>query len=131
VSFSQRFLSIYIEKANEHAQNGHFDEYIAEVSKVIIELNRYWSLVQPWNFESTQQGKEKLQTVLYMSFEGIRIATLLLQPIMPLKCKMLLDRLGIPLEERSFDNAVLDGCTVKSRRMEPMEPLFPKINEYE
>jgi methionyl-tRNA synthetase len=105
--------------------NGHFDDYIAETLEIITELNRYWSLVEPWNIKNP----EKLQTILYISFEGIRIVSVLLQPIMPTKCKILLDWLGIPVDCRSLDSAVY-GCAISDRKIDPMKPLFPKIDEF-
>jgi methionyl-tRNA synthetase len=103
-----------------------------EVTDLIAELNRYWSLVQPWNFanQTDRDSMEKMKTVLYMSFEGIRIAALLLQPIMPQKSAHLLDTLRIPLEQRFFWNALLDSAPL-DRQIGPMKPLFPKIDELE
>jgi methionyl-tRNA synthetase len=114
-----------------HATAGNFDNYITEVSDLIAELNRYWSLIQPWNFanQTDKESKEKMKTILYMSFEGIRIAALLLQPIMPDKTSQLLETLQIPTEQRFFWNAQLDSAP-SNRRIGPMKPLFPKIDEF-
>ncbi len=96
---------------------------------MIADLNKYWTVVQPWTFAQSQkeQDIEKMKTVLCMSFEGIRIAALMLQPIMPDKMKILLDNLGIPQQERFYQHAILNGTSIANRVVLPMKPLFPKL----
>lgn len=116
-------------KFDAFVEEGNFVDAITETTGLISDLNRYWSIIQPWKFTNNEaeENKEKMKTVFYMSFEGIRIVALLLQTVMPDKMKALLDQMSIPLDERAFINAKLDGCSVLDRQMEPSKPLFAKI----
>jgi methionyl-tRNA synthetase len=105
---------------------GQFSEALAEITKLISSINRYWSHVEPWHMDAVNQ-KNELTNIMYISFEAIRIAAILLQPVMPTTSSCILDTLQVPVQERMFEHAVLDKCTVTDRKVTPAKPLFPKI----
>ncbi|WP_319454593.1 MULTISPECIES: methionine--tRNA ligase [unclassified Mycobacterium] len=66
--------------------------------------NRYFSAQEPWVLRKSEAAadQERFGTVLYATLEVVRIAALLVQPVMPDSAAKLLDLLGQPEDERSF-----------------------------
>jgi methionyl-tRNA synthetase len=66
--------------------------------------NRYFSAQQPWVLRKSESEADQTRfaTVLYTTCEAVRIAALLIQPVMPESASKLLDLLGQPQEQRSF-----------------------------
>jgi methionyl-tRNA synthetase len=66
--------------------------------------NRYFSAQQPWVLRKSEAEADQVRfaTVLYTTCEAVRIAALLIQPVMPDSASKLLDLLGQSQEQRSF-----------------------------
>lgn len=73
--------------------------------RVVADANRYFAAQEPWALRKTDP--ERMNTVLYVTAETIRILAILSQFVMPESAAKLLDLLSIPEERRSF--AELDG----------------------
>jgi methionyl-tRNA synthetase len=69
--------------------------------------NRYFSAQEPWVLRKSesQADQTRFATVLYVTCEAVRIAALLVQPVMPESAGKLLDLLGQSEEQRSFASA--------------------------
>jgi methionyl-tRNA synthetase len=68
------------------------------------EANRYFSVQQPWVLRKSESEADqaRFRTALYVTCEVVRIAALLVQPVMPESAGKLLDLLGQPEEQRTF-----------------------------
>ncbi|MGB3482680.1 MAG: methionine--tRNA ligase [Mycobacterium sp.] len=66
--------------------------------------NRYFSAQEPWVLRKSESAadQQRFAAVLYTTMEVVRIAALLLQPVMPDSAAKLLDLLGQPEQERDF-----------------------------
>lgn len=66
--------------------------------------NRYFSAHEPWKLAKSESAADRARfgTVLYTTLEVVRIAALLVQPVMPESAGKLLDLLGQPSEQRMF-----------------------------
>uniref|UniRef100_A0AC34FG83 Methionine--tRNA ligase, mitochondrial n=1 Tax=Panagrolaimus sp. ES5 TaxID=591445 RepID=A0AC34FG83_9BILA len=71
----------------------------------IRNTNALLEIHRPWNMT---EGPE-LSTILFISYETIRIANILLQPLVPEYSNKALTRLGLSENERSLDTAKFDG----------------------
>ena len=69
--------------------------------------NRYFSAQEPWVLRKSesQADQTRFATVLYVTCEVVRIAALLIQPVMPESAGKLLDLLGQSEEQRNFASA--------------------------
>ncbi|PRP84707.1 methionyl-tRNA synthetase [Planoprotostelium fungivorum] len=72
--------------------------------------NRYFTQNEPWKLakaikkgEADSQVRSRLDAVVYLTLESIRITTILLQPVMPSTTSKILDRLGVHREERNWE----------------------------
>jgi methionyl-tRNA synthetase len=66
--------------------------------------NRYFSAQQPWVLRKSDSEADQVRfgTVLYTTCEVVRIAALLIQPVMPESTGKLLDLLGQADDQRTF-----------------------------
>ena len=88
--------------------------------------NRYFSAQEPWVLRKSLEpaDQERFGTVLYTTLEVVRIAALLVQPVMPDSAAKLLDLLGQPGDERDF-SAI--GTRIKPGTVLPQpEGVFPR-----
>jgi methionyl-tRNA synthetase len=68
------------------------------------EANKYFSAQQPWVLRKSESEADqaRFRAVLYTTCEVVRIAALLVQPVMPEAGGKLLDLLGQPEDRRTF-----------------------------
>ena len=66
--------------------------------------NRYFSAQEPWVLRKSEAAsdQERFRTVLYVTLEAVRVAALLVQPVMPTAAGRLLDLLGQHADDRDF-----------------------------
>ena len=87
----------------------HFDAQAMHLALEAIWLvlgaaNKYFSAQEPWVLRKSESASDRARfgTVLYTTLEVVRIAALLAQPVMPDSAAKLLDLLGQPTDQRSF-----------------------------
>ena len=68
--------------------------------------NRYFSAQEPWVLRKSASpaDQDRFRTVLYTTLEAVRVAAVLVQPVMPESAARLLDLLGQPADRRDFDS---------------------------
>ncbi len=88
--------------------------------------NRYFSAQEPWVLRKSDAAadQERFGTVLYTTLEVVRIAALLIQPVMPESAAKLLDLLGQPVDQREF-SAIGTRIAVGTALPTP-EGVFPR-----
>ena len=66
--------------------------------------NRYFSAQEPWALRKSESAGDQVRfrTVLYVTLEAVRVAALLVAPVMPASADRLLDLLGQPSDRRDF-----------------------------
>jgi methionyl-tRNA synthetase len=87
----------------------HFDSQAMHLALEAIWLmlgdaNRYFSAQQPWVLRKSEAAadQERFRTTLYVTCEVVRIAALLVSPVMPDSADKLLDLLGQTDQQRTF-----------------------------
>lgn len=112
-------------------ENYELTRAAAGILDMIAEANRYISSEAPWT-------KEDGTVSIVYAYTALRIAAILAQPIMPSKAVELLDRLGVPPTERSWEHAIwtgeIDAAEMARRLVAGREKfqgttLFPRILE--
>lgn len=89
------------------------------------EANRYFSAQQPWVLRKSESeaDQQRFRTVLYVTCEAVRIAALLVQPVMPESAGTLLDLLGQAQDQRTF--AALGARLTPGTVLPPPTGVFP------
>ncbi len=90
------------------------------------EANRYFSAQQPWVLRKSESAADqaRFRAVLYTTCEAVRIAALLVQPVMPESAGKLLDLLGQPDDRRAF--AAVGARLVAGTVLPPPTGVFPR-----
>jgi methionyl-tRNA synthetase len=90
------------------------------------EANKYFSAEQPWVLRKSEAETDqaRFRTVLYITCEVVRIAALLVQPVMPESAAKLLDLLGQTDEQRAF--ASIGTRMTPGTVLPPPTGVFPR-----
>ena len=107
----------------------HFDaveptQALGAVWALIRRLNQYVQDRAPWKLAKDDGAGAELDTVLYTLAEGLRVAAVLSEPVLPDTSARLLTALG--QEDRSLDNARL-GAAGGGAKLGELGQLFPKV----
>jgi len=105
----------------------HIPEALAEIWKLVGACNKYIDVTAPWLLAKTEEGKERLKTVLYNLAESLRIIGVLLKPFLTSTPQKLFDQLGVSGEKTDYE-AVAWGGSVPGTRVQKGEALFPRID---
>ena len=116
--------------ANYEKQMEKFQFSVAlnEVFRLLDRANKYIDETTPWILAKSEESKDRLLTVMKNLCECIRIAAILITPMMPDTSKAILDQLNVAEDKRDYsamcycadENAVWT-TTVTA-------PLFPRID---
>lgn len=93
---------------------------------VLGAANRYFSAQEPWVLRKSTApaDRERFRSVLYTTLEVVRIAAVLVQPVMPASASALLDLLGQPADRRDF--AALGTPLAPGTALPPPRGVFPR-----
>ncbi len=91
--------------------------------KVVADANRYFAGQEPWALKKTDPAR--METVLYVTAEVLRIVGILIQPYVPQSAAKLLDALNV--EKRGF--ADLPNRLVSGVLLPAPSPIFPRFVE--
>jgi len=88
--------------------------------------NRYFSAQEPWLLRKSDaaEDQERFRTVLYTTLEAVRVAALLVQPVMPDSAARLLDLLGQRTDQRDF--SAIAVRLVPGTPLPPPTAVFPR-----
>ena len=111
----------------EYMEKLEFHNAFASVWKIITKANKYIDECAPWALNKNGE-KEKLATVLYNMAEAIRIATILLTPIMPNTPAKVFAQLGIAdqKELHTWESLTYGGIKAGTE-IHRGEPIFPRL----
>ncbi len=112
------------EKVHNLIDDLHLNEAVEAIITFIRSINKYMEIRHPWHL--VKQNKQEAGTVLYTAAEGLRIAALLLQPIMPEKISTLLKTLPTTnSRKKSFGW----GALKSGEKLGELSILFPRISK--
>ncbi len=95
--------------------------------RVVADANRYFAGQEPWALKKTDPAK--METVLYVTAEVLRVVGVLIQPYVPASATKLLDALAVPSDQRTF--ATLGNRLTSGTDLPPPTPIFPRFVEEE
>ena len=123
------------ELVKNHYHNFNYYLGIDAIMDCLRKTNLYIQEEKPWELRKTDS--QRLEYVLLISLESLRICAILLQPIIPKLSKQLLVKLGVPENERLWSNAerLCWNDNIKEKAIQKFSDeklvLFQKINESE
>ncbi|DAZ97959.1 TPA: hypothetical protein N0F65_006384 [Lagenidium giganteum] len=107
-------------RVKKHFETPDFSAGIKEIVFFLHDVNRYFSAHEPWNLAKTlrstspdgaeyQAAQERLNTVINVSVDAVRLSAILLQPIIPDAATRILDYLQVARDKRLLAYATFDG----------------------
>jgi methionyl-tRNA synthetase len=100
---------------------------LEEILEQVRATNRYVESNAPWKLHK-EGNQERINAVLYTAAEALRIASILLYPVMPGKCRDLLARLGVAEKDITLGKVSQWGLLGPGQKISAGEPLFPRID---
>ncbi|MCB9550619.1 MAG: methionine--tRNA ligase [Myxococcales bacterium] len=114
--------------AEEAMADFAFHRALVAIWGLVGAANKYVDVTAPWKLDKGGDGA-RLDEVLYNLCEALRIIGILTLPFLPDKAAALLDRLGVPADERTFAATATWGGLPSGRAIGPGEALFPRIDD--
>ncbi|MBQ5887453.1 MAG: methionine--tRNA ligase, partial [Clostridia bacterium] len=116
-----------IKAFDEKMDTFHIAEAIDEVVQMLRRTNKYIDETAPWALAKDEAQKTRLGTVMYNLLECIRIAAVLLEPIMPSTCREIFRQIGTDKTDYASLSA-LGGMTAGASVGEA-SVLFARVDE--
>lgn len=98
---------------------------LGAIWKVVGDTNRYFAGEAPWALRKTDPSR--METVLWVTAEVLRVVGLLAQPFTPVAAAKLLDLLAVPADRRMFVEADAAHALVSGTELPAPTALFPRI----
>ena len=108
-----------------------FNKILQKIWELVDTTNQYIDKTGPWNLVKTDEGKERLKTVMYNAAESIRVLGILLFPFMPKSCESLMLQLGVEntIEEQGMTSVEKWGALSPGIQTQKAKQLFPRIED--
>jgi len=98
---------------------------LAAVWAVVGDANRYFAASAPWELKKTDP--RRMETVLYVTAELLRIVGILVQPAMPHASARLLDLLALPSDQRDFARLAAGKRLMSGVVLPEPQVVFPRV----
>jgi methionyl-tRNA synthetase len=115
-----------LETARAAFEKQEFSRALEAIWGVLGDTNAYFAEQAPWVLRKTDV--ERMNTVLYVTLEVLRIVAILAQPVMPTATAALLDTLGQP-DGGSRQFSALTTPIAAGTPLPAPAPVFPKYEE--
>jgi methionyl-tRNA synthetase len=100
---------------------------LGAIFKVVGDANRYFAGQAPWVLRKTDPAR--METVLWVSAEVLRVVGILAQPFIPATAGKLLDLLAVPAQRRMFAHADAANALVPGSALPEPTALVPRYVE--
>lgn len=113
----------------------HYTEYnvykVTESTNLHIKwANKLLTEHKPWQLAKKPENTQYLRCLIHVVMETLRVNGILLQPVIPNISRVLLDRLGIPEDERMIRDIYFGDRQISDIKLGPPHGvLFPKLEE--
>ena len=116
-----------IKAFDEKMDTFHIAEAIDEVVQMLRRTNKYIDETAPWALAKDETQKARLGTVMYNLLECIRIAAVLLEPIMPSTCKEIFRQIGT--DKTDYASLAAFGGMTAGASVGEASVLFARVDE--
>ncbi len=116
-----------IKAFDEKMDTFHIAEAIDEVVQMLRRTNKYIDETSPWALAKDEAQKARLGTVMYNLLECIRMAAVLLEPIMPSTCKEIFRQIGT--DKTDYASLSAFGGMTAGASVGEASVLFARVDE--
>ena len=116
-----------IKAFDEKMDTFHIAEAIDEVVQMLRRTNKYIDETAPWALAKDEAQKARLGTVMYNLLECIRMAAVLLEPIMPSTCREIFRQIGT--DKTDYASLSAFGGMTAGASVGEASVLFARVDE--
>ena len=115
-------------KVEEFLQNFRFAQALTAIMNFVNTANKYIEDNAPWAL-AKEEKKDRLHSVLYNLAEAIRIATVLLSPVLPTTLDKVWQQMGFDIypQLKTWQSVKSWGQIGEGIKIRRGEPLFPRV----
>ena len=114
-----------IPKLIQYINKQNLNEYIKKVVNFSFEANKYFNDSEPWAFKKKDQTR--MRAILYTIVEQIKNISILLNPIIPISTKKVLNTINISDKDILIDSIKKDNILDCNSELKSLDILFKKI----
>ncbi len=114
-----------IPKLIEYINKQNLNEYIKTVVNFSFEANKYFNDSQPWAFK--KEDPDRMNVILYTIVEQIKNISILLNPIIPISTKKVLDTINFSDNDISLENIKKEYSLDFNQEIKNLDILFKKV----
>ena len=114
-----------IPKLKDYIDKQNLNEYVKSVVNFSFEANKYFNDSEPWSLK--KKDPDRMNVILHTIVEQIKNISILLNPILPISTKKVLDSIHISDKDISIDNIKNDNILNYSLELKKLDILFKKI----
>ncbi|MGA1846378.1 methionine--tRNA ligase [Deferribacter abyssi] len=120
-------------EVDKHIDSIAFNKALMSIWTLVAELNKYIDKNAPWMLAKDDSQRDRLETVLYVVLDGIRILSLLIYPFMPKTSEEIRNQLNIKIDifKESFEDLKKVKLLKSGNKIGEVKQLFPRIDEKE
>jgi methionyl-tRNA synthetase len=101
---------------------------LESIWRLVARMNKYVDETAPWTLAKQEDGQARLDHVLHIFAEAIRIFTILCAPFMPKLPEKMLGLLGVNQAMLRWEEADQWEIIAEGTKVEKGQPLFPRID---
>ena len=117
--------TVYMESIEAEYDSFRFSFILSKLWQLIQLSNRFVEVQAPWKLYKKSKDSKELDNTLYSLVEMIRIANILVYPVMPAISAKIQSQLNIDYPF-SLEEAAIWGRTQSNHKLGDIEPVFPK-----
>ena len=114
-----------IPKLIDYINKQNLNEYIKMVVNFSFEANKYFNDSEPWALK--KKDHKRIDTILYTISQQIKNISILLNPIIPISTKKVLDTINLSDKDITIDNIKNDNILNYNLELKNLDILFKKI----
>ncbi len=112
-------------KLVNYINNQNLNEYIKMVVNFSFEANKYFNDSEPWALKT--KDPERMNAILHAISEQIKNISILLNPIIPVSTKKVLDTINLSDKDISIENIKKNDILDYNLELKSLDILFKKI----
>ncbi len=111
------------------AFSGHrFQDGMDAIRRLVSAIDGYLASREPWKRVKTEGVTPAIHRIHYSAMEGLRIAAVMLAPIVPKTSAEMLKRLGLPAPDTVTRKDLRWGLLPREASLPSTSPLFPRAD---
>ncbi len=105
----------------------NLNEYIKKVVNFSFEANKYFNDSEPWALKN--KDTKRMNAILFTIVEQIKNISILLNPIIPISTKKVLNAINISDKDILIDNIQKNNILDLNRELKDLDILFKKVED--